>query len=171
MIFQLDGIKPQLASTVYVAPTAQLIGNITMDAESSVWFNAVLRGDNAPIVVGARTNIQDGCTLHVDSEVPLTIGNGVSVGHHAILHGCTIHDGALIGMGAIVLNHAEIGEQALIAAGSLIPEGKKIPPRSLVMGSPGKVVRELTEKDLEMLHYISGHYVSQGQRYRASNIM
>lgn len=171
MIFSLGDVKPQLHPTAYMAPGAQLIGNITIGTESSVWFNSVLRGDNAPIVIGEKTNIQDGCTLHVDPGLPLHIGNKVSIGHNVILHGCTIHDGALIGMGAIVLNHAEIGEQALIAAGTLITEKKKIPPRVLVMGSPGKVVRELNEEDLQMLQFVSEHYVGQSRRYMGANIV
>ncbi|MBP1156955.1 MULTISPECIES: gamma carbonic anhydrase family protein [unclassified Paenibacillus] len=171
MIFSLGEYKPQLNPTAYIAPGAHLIGNITMGAESSVWFNAVLRGDNAPIIIGERTNIQDGSTLHVDPGVPLHIGEQVSIGHNVILHGCTIHDGALIGMGSIVMNHAEIGEQALIAAGTLIPENKKIPPRVLVMGSPGKVVRELNEQDLQMLQFVSEHYVGQSRRYLEAKIL
>lgn len=170
MIFSLGEYKPQLNPTAYIAPGAHLIGNITIGAESSVWFNSVLRGDNAPIIIGQQTNIQDGSTLHVDPGVPLHIGDRVSVGHNVILHGCTIHDGALIGMGSIVMNHAEIGEQALIAAGTLIPENKKIPPRVLVMGSPGKVVRELNEQDLQMLQFVSEHYVGQSRRYLEAKI-
>jgi carbonic anhydrase/acetyltransferase-like protein (isoleucine patch superfamily) len=165
MIIALNEIKPQLDASVYIAFGVQLIGNVTIGAESSVWFNSVLRGDNAQIRIGERTNIQDGCILHVDHQTPMLIGNRVSVGHNAILHGCIIGDGALIGMGAIILNRAEIGEQSLVAAGSLIPEGKKIPARSLVMGSPGKVVRELTEKDLAILAFTSDHYVQQSRRY------
>ncbi|ALS23648.1 gamma carbonic anhydrase family protein [Paenibacillus naphthalenovorans] len=171
MIYSLGDVKPQLHPTAYTAPGAQLIGDITIGEESSVWFNSVLRGDNAPIVIGDRTNIQDGCTLHVDPGLPLHIGNKVSVGHNVILHGCTIHDGALIGMGAIVMNHAEIGEQALIAAGTLITEKKKIPPGVLVMGSPAKVVRELNEEDLRVLQFVSDHYVGQSRRYMAENMI
>ncbi|SEB72101.1 gamma carbonic anhydrase family protein [Paenibacillus sp. GP183] len=171
MIYSINEIKPCLDSSTYIAPGVQLIGEVTIGAESSVWFNSVIRGDNALIRIGDRTNIQDGCTLHVDPEKPLIIGNRVSVGHNAILHGCTIGDGALIGMGAIVMNGAEIGEQSLVAAGSLIPEGKKIPARSLVMGSPGKIVRELTENDLAKIVNTSDHYVQQSRRYIAANIV
>jgi carbonic anhydrase/acetyltransferase-like protein (isoleucine patch superfamily) len=171
VVYSLNEIKPRLDPSVYIAPGVQLIGDVTIGRESSVWFNSVLRADNAQIRIGERTNIQDGCTLHVDPETPLIIGKRVSVGHNAILHGCTIGDGALIGMGAIVLNGAEIGEQSLVAAGSLIPEGKKIPARSLVMGSPGKVVRELTEEDLAKLVFTSDHYVQQSRRYMDANIL
>ncbi|PZE21174.1 gamma carbonic anhydrase family protein [Paenibacillus xerothermodurans] len=166
MLYSLGSLKPCLHPTAYVAPGAQLIGNITMEAASSVWFNSVLRGDNAAIHVGERSNIQDGCTLHVDTGVPLRIASRVTVGHNVILHGCTIHTGVLIGMGAIILNHAEIGEQSLIAAGALIPERKRIPPRVLVMGTPGKIVRELDEDDLRMLESVSKHYVEQSRRYK-----
>jgi carbonic anhydrase/acetyltransferase-like protein (isoleucine patch superfamily) len=170
MIYSFYGHQPKLDPTVYIAPGVQLIGNITIGAESSVWFNSILRGDNAPITIGEKTNIQDGCTLHVNPNQPVIIGNEVSVGHNVILHGCTVNNGALIGMGAIILDAVEIGEQALIAAGSLIPGGKKIPPRTLVMGNPGKVVRELTEKDLEMLNHTYQHYVKQSKRYIVANI-
>lgn len=170
MNYSLDGIKPQLDSSVYIAPGVHLIGDVIIGAESSVWFNSILRGDNARILIGERTNIQDGCTLHVDSQTPLTIGNRVSVGHNAIVHGCTIGDGALIGMGAILLNRAEIGEQTLVAAGALVPEGKTFPPRCLVMGNPAKVVRELTEDDLARLAFTYEHYVQQSRRYIAANI-
>jgi carbonic anhydrase/acetyltransferase-like protein (isoleucine patch superfamily) len=170
MIYSLENYHPEIDSSVFIAPGAQLIGNIKIGKESSVWFNSVLRGDNAPIVIGERSNIQDGCILHVDPTVPLAIGNDVTVGHNVILHGCKIEDGALIGMGSIVMNHAVIGEQVLIAAGTLIPQGKIIPPRTLVMGNPGKVVRELSDKDLEMLRLSAEHYVAQSRRYLAANI-
>lgn len=129
----------------FVAPTAAVVGDVTLGAGSSVWYHAVLRGDMAPITIGDNSNIQDGCLLHVAESFPLQIGNYVTTGHGAILHGCTIEDGVLIGMGAIVLDGAVIGEGSIIGAGALIPEGKVIPPRSLVVGVPGKVIRELDE--------------------------
>ncbi|MGF9714270.1 gamma carbonic anhydrase family protein [Paenibacillus naphthalenovorans] len=170
MIFSLENHHPELDSTVYIAPGAQLIGNIKIGKESSVWFNAVIRGDNAPIVIGERSNIQDGSILHVDANVPLNVGNEVTVGHNVILHGCTIKDGALIGMGSTIMNHAVIGEQVLIAANTLITQGKVIPPRTLVMGNPGKVVRELTEQEWKSLRSSAEHYAAQSRRYLAANI-
>ncbi len=165
MIISLGKITPKIDSTVYVGPGAMIIGNVAIGCESSIWFNTVLRGDNASIVVGSRTNIQDGSVLHVDSDAPLNIGDDVTVGHNAIIHGATIGNGALIGMGAIVMNHSEIGEEALIAAGSLVPQGKKVPPRTLFMGSPGKVIRELTDTDLEKIRLACESYVQKSRRY------
>lgn len=170
MIYSLENHHPELDSTVFVAPGAQLIGNIKLGKESSVWFNAVVRGDNAPIVIGERSNIQDGSILHVDDDVPLAIGNEVTVGHHVILHGCTIKDRALVGMGSTIMNHAVIGEEVLIAANTLITQGKVIPPRTLVMGNPGKVVRELNEQEVESLRRSAEHYVAQSRRFMAANI-
>jgi carbonic anhydrase/acetyltransferase-like protein (isoleucine patch superfamily) len=170
MRYRLENTEPRLDETVYIAPGVHISGDVQIGRESSVWFNTVVRGDNAPIVIGEQTNIQDGCVLHVDADAPMRIGNRVTVGHNVILHGCTIGDGALIGMGAIVLNHAEIGEEALIGAGTLIPEGKKIPPRVLVVGSPGRVVRALTEEDLVRLRAGAEHYVIQSRRYMRHGI-
>ena len=143
MIYELDGVTPILADDAWVAPNANVIGNVTLAEGSSVWFGSTLRGDNEPIVVGARSNVQENCVLHTDMGFPLTVGADVTVGHKAMLHGCTIGDGSLIGMGATVLNGAVIGAGCLIGAGALITEGKVIPDGSLVMGAPGKVVREL----------------------------
>lgn len=170
MVYSLEEHRPNIPSSVYIAPGACVIGNVTIGVESSVWFNTVIRGDNAPIVIGDRSNVQDGSTLHVDFDAPMTIGDDVTIGHNVILHGCTIQKGSLIGMGAIVLNHAEIGEECLIAAGALIPEGKKLPPRSLVMGNPGRIVRELTEQDLNRIRLGAAHYVQQSRRYLAQGI-
>lgn len=170
MIYRLEAHATQFDDSVYIAPGVHISGDVRIGRESSVWFNTVIRGDNAPIRIGEQTNIQDGCVLHVDADAPMHIGNRVTVGHNVILHGCTIHDGALIGMGAIVLNHAEIGEEALIGAGTLIPEGKKIPPRVLVLGSPGRVVRTLTEEDLVRLRSGAAHYVQQSRRYMRHGI-
>lgn len=170
MIYPYRDYHPNLDPTVFVAPGVHIIGNVTVGAESSIWFQSILRGDNAPIVIGDRTNIQDGCTLHVNPNQPVIIGSRVSVGHNVILHGCTVKDDALVGMGAIILDAVEIGEQAIVAAGSLIPAGKKIPPRTLVMGNPGKVVRELTDKDLELLQFTYQHYVKQSREYMAAGL-
>jgi len=166
MLYGFKNLLPKVDPTVFVADGVRLIGDVTVGAEASIWFNAVLRGDLAPIVIGAGSNIQDGTVGHVNSGQPLLVGEGVSVGHNAIIHGCTIGNGTLIGMGAIVLNGAEIGEYALIGAGSLITENKKIPPYTLSMGSPAKVVRELRPEDLERMRRTAESYVVKGREYR-----
>lgn len=151
-----------------MAPTAVLIGRVRLHHNASVWWNAVLRGDNEWITLGEGTNIQDGTVCHTDMGAPLTLGANVTVGHTAILHGCTVGDGALIGMGATVLNYAEIGEDAIIGAGALVPTGKVIPPRTLAVGAPAKVVRDLTDEDIARVHDGTRRYVENWQRYRAS---
>lgn len=167
MIWELDGISPQLADDAWVAPDAQLMGRVVLEPEASVWWGAVLRGDNEEIRVGRGSNVQDLCVFHTDLGCPLTIGEDVTVGHKAILHGCTIRDGALIGMGAIILNNAVIGEGALIGAGALIPEGKEIPAGALVMGAPGKVVRMLDDAAIDKLRASAAHYRENAARFRA----
>src|SRR5215813_224838 len=154
MLYRLGTREVQLrGSHHFVAANATLVGSVTLENESSVWFNAVIRGDNEPIVIGLRSNIQDGSVLHTDEGVPLTIAAEVTVGHMVMLHGCSIGRGSLIGIGAIVLNGAKIGEDCLIGAGALIPEGKEIPDRSVVFGSPGKVMRQVTEKELDRIRW------------------
>lgn len=143
MIYELDGIRPQIDPTAWVAPTAVLIGNVIIGPRANIWFGAVLRGDNEPIVVGEGSNIQENAVLHTDMGFPLTIGANCTIGHKAMLHGCTIEAGSLIGMGATLLNGAQIGAGSLVGACALVTEGKEIPPGSLVMGAPAKVVREL----------------------------
>lgn len=143
MIYELDGVRPQIDPTAWVAPTAVLIGNVIIGPRANIWFGAVLRGDNEPIVVGEGSNIQENSVLHTDMGSPLTIGANCTIGHKAMLHGCTIADGSLIGMGATLLNGAKIGAGSLVGACALVTEGKEIPPGSLVMGAPAKVVREL----------------------------
>lgn len=143
MIYELDGVRPQIDPTAWVAPTAVLIGNVIIGPRANIWFGAVLRGDNEPIVVGEGSNIQENSVLHTDMGSPLTIGANCTIGHKAMLHGCTIEDGSLIGMGATLLNGAKIGAGSLVGACALVTEGKEIPPGSLVMGAPAKVVREL----------------------------
>jgi carbonic anhydrase/acetyltransferase-like protein (isoleucine patch superfamily) len=170
MFYTYKGKSPQINDTSFIAPGAKLIGDVSIGKESSVWFNCVLRADNDSIKIGNKVNIQDGSICHADKKIPLTVADEVSVGHNVVLHGCTIGKGALIGMGSIILNKAEIGEYALVAAGSLIPEGKKIPPRTLVMGSPAKVVRELTEKDLNNLNMTTMGYVDHCLTYKAEDI-
>jgi gamma-carbonic anhydrase len=141
-------LKPVLGEGVFVAPGAHVIGDVTIGDRSSVWFSAVVRGDMDKIIIGAESNLQDNVTVHVDKGGPTFIGSQVTVGHNVVLHGCTVEDGALIGMGSVILNGAVIGKDSLVAAGSLITPGSKIPPLSLVMGSPGKVVRTLTEEQI-----------------------
>ena len=148
LIVTVRGRTPEVDPEAWVAPNASLIGQVRLAARASVWFAATLRAEAEPIDIGAGTNIQDGVTIHVDPEFPVRIGVGVSVGHNAVLHGCTVEDGVLIGMGAIVLNGAVIGAGALVAAGALIPQGAVIPPRSLVAGVPGRVRRELSDAEL-----------------------
>ena len=143
MIYELDGIRPQIDPTAWVAPTAVLIGNVIVEAGANIWFGAVLRGDNEPITVGAGSNVQENAVLHTDMGFPLTIGANCTIGHKAMLHGCTIETGSLIGMGATLLNGAKIGAGSLVGACALVTEGKEIAPGSLVMGAPAKVVREL----------------------------
>lgn len=143
MIYELDGIRPQIDPTAWVAPTAVLIGNVIVEAGANIWFGAVLRGDNEPITVGAGSNVQENAVLHTDMGFPLTIGANCTIGHKAMLHGCTIEAGSLIGMGATLLNGAKIGAGSLVGACALVTEGKEIAPGSLVMGAPAKVVREL----------------------------
>lgn len=143
MIYELDGIRPQIDPTAWVAPTAVLIGNVIVEAGANIWFGAVLRGDNEAITVGAGSNVQENAVLHTDMGFPLTIGANCTIGHKAMLHGCTIEAGSLIGMGASLLNGAKIGAGSLVGACALVTEGKEIAPGSLVMGAPAKVVREL----------------------------
>lgn len=167
-IYRFQGVDVDLPpeDDYWIAPNAVVLGKVKLESKASVWFGAVLRGDNELIHVGASSNIQDGCVLHTDMGYPLTIGERVTVGHMAMLHGCTIADNALIGIGSTVLNGAEIGENCIIGAHALVPEGKVIPPNSLVMGTPGRVVRDVdTEKSRE-IGWIAEHYVQNWQRYR-----
>jgi len=166
MIYALDGIAPTIAPTAWVADSADLIGKVVVEADASIWFGAVIRGDNECITIGDGSNVQDGVVLHADPGFPLTIGRNVSVGHQAMVHGCTIGDGSLIGIQAVVLNGAVIGRQCLIGAGAVVTEGKQIPERSLVLGAPGKVVRTLTDADLAMLHDAAASYADRIARYR-----
>lgn len=166
MLIPYNGILPAVGATAYIAEGVKLIGDVTIGEEASVWFNAVLRGDLAPVVIGRGSNIQDGSIGHVNEKQPLLVGEDVSVGHNAIIHGCRIGRGTLIGMGAIVLNGADIGEYALVGAGSLVTENKTIPPYTLAMGSPARVVRELTQADLDRMRRTSEGYILRGKEYR-----
>ena len=168
MLFALGSRKAQLRGNGhYVAPNAVVIGDVVLESESSVWFNVVIRGDNDTITIGARSNIQDGSVLHTDAGVPLTLGESVSVGHLVMLHGCTIGNGSLIGIKAVVLNRARIGRECLIGANALVTEGKTIPDRSLVLGSPARVVRILDADEIANMRWIADHYVENARRYRA----
>ena len=149
----------------WTAPTATLIGKVRLEEGASVWFNAVLRGDNELILIGKHSNVQDGAVMHTDMGYPLTLGTGVTIGHNAMLHGCTVGDYSLIGINAVILNGAKIGKHCIIGANSLIGEGKEIPDGSLVMGSPGKVVSDLTDEQKKLLEASAAHYVKNGQRY------
>lgn len=167
MIYALEGIAPEIDGTAWVAPDANIIGRVVLGAEASVWFGATLRGDNEEIRVGRGSNVQEGCVLHTDMGFPLVIGAECTIGHKAILHGCTIGEGSLIGMGATVLNGARIGKGCLIGAGALVTEGKEIPDGSLVMGAPGKVVRALDEVALAKLRASAAGYRANAARFRA----
>lgn len=167
MIYALDGVAPEIAADAFVAAEAVLIGKVAVEAGASVWFGAVLRGDNEEIRLGAGSNIQENCVLHTDMGFPLTIGADCTIGHKAMLHGCTIGAGSLIGMGATVLNGARIGRGCLIGAGALITEGKEIPDGSLVMGAPGRVVRELDATARDRLLWSARHYRENAARFRA----
>lgn len=166
MIYALGDLTPEIDADSWVAPDANVIGRVRLRAGASVWFGATLRGDNEWIELGAGTNVQEGCTLHTDMGYPLIVGRDCTIGHNVILHGCVIGDESLIGMGATILNGARIGRNCLIGAGALITEGKEIPDGSLVMGAPGKVVRQLDETAFENLRRSASHYQDNMRRYR-----
>ncbi|MEB0039535.1 MULTISPECIES: gamma carbonic anhydrase family protein [unclassified Pseudomonas] len=165
MKFRLGDSRVETDPKSWVAPTATLIGKVKLEAGASVWFGAVLRGDNELIHIGENSNVQDGTVMHTDMGSPLNIGKGVTIGHNVMLHGCTVGDYSLIGINSVILNGARIGKHCLIGANSLIGEGKVIPDGSLVMGSPGKVMRELTDVQKKMLEASAAHYVHNAQRY------
>jgi len=166
-VHTLDGIAPTLPAEghYWIAPDARVIGNVVIGEDVGIWFGAMLRGDNEPITVGAATNIQEHSVLHTDMGFPLTIGRGCTIGHRAILHGCTVGDNSLIGMGAIVLNGARIGANSLVGAGALVPEGKDYPDGSLIIGTPGRVMRTLTEEQIERLRQSARSYVDNWKRF------
>jgi carbonic anhydrase/acetyltransferase-like protein (isoleucine patch superfamily) len=166
-VYSIDGNVPALPEqgNFWIAPTATVVGRVRLDAGVGVWFGAVIRGDGEPIVIGEDSNIQELVVVHTDPGFPVTVGSGCTVGHRAILHGCTVGDNCLIGMGAIVLNGARIGRDSLVAAGALIPEGREIPPGSLVLGMPGKVVRPLTADEIGRNRISASHYVANWRRF------
>ncbi|MDQ0246963.1 carbonic anhydrase/acetyltransferase-like protein (isoleucine patch superfamily) [Bacillus fengqiuensis] len=166
MLISHNGKQPLVHETVFVAPGAYLIGDVKVGKESTIWFNAVLRADEGAIMIGDRCSIQDNSTIHLYEGCPVTIEDEVTVGHNVILHGCKIGKRSIIGMGSTILDGAEIGEECIIGANTLIPSGKKIPARSLVVGSPGKVIREITEKDLELIQLSIDTYVQKGYEFK-----
>ncbi len=167
-LYALDGVAPALPASgdYYLAPGARLIGNVTLAEQAGIWFNAVLRGDNEPIVIGPGTNVQDGCVLHTDPGFPLTLGADVTVGHSAILHGCTVGDGTLIGMGAVVLNGAKIGTGCLIGANALVTEGREIPDHSMAIGQPARVIRPVDAAMAAELRRAAEIYNKRQRQYR-----
>ncbi|VTU30615.1 Putative acetyltransferase [Variovorax sp. PBS-H4] len=164
-LYELDGVAPQLGQGAYVADSAQAIGRVVMGDNASLWFGAVARGDNEALTIGRNSNIQDLSVLHSDAGVPLTIGENVTVGHHVVLHGCTIGDNSLIGIGAVVLNNAKIGRNCIVGAGSVVTEGKEFPDNSLIIGAPAKVVRTLDEAAADRLRKSAEHYVENARRF------
>jgi carbonic anhydrase/acetyltransferase-like protein (isoleucine patch superfamily) len=164
-IYSIEGHIPAIDPTAWVAPSADVIGDVTLAAGATIWFGAVLRADVSPVKIGVRSNIQDGTVCHADPGFPLTIGDGCTIGHQAMLHGCTVEDGALIGMGATVLNGAVIGAGSLVGANALVTEGKVFPPNSLIIGSPAKAVRELDEATRAGLLQSAKHYADKGAAY------
>ncbi|WP_455917315.1 gamma carbonic anhydrase family protein [Pseudomonas cerasi] len=170
-IYQYDTLIPTIHAETFVAQDATVIGNVTLAQGVSVWPQAVLRGDNEPICIGQHSNVQEGAVLHADPGFALTVGEGVTIGHQAMLHGCTIGDGALIGIQAVVLNGAVIGKNCLVGAGAIVTEGKVFPDNSLILGAPAKVVRELTPEAIANMHRNAADYVVRGQAYRNKLIL
>jgi carbonic anhydrase/acetyltransferase-like protein (isoleucine patch superfamily) len=166
-VYQLDTLTPRIADTAWVADSAQVIGNVELADDASVWFGVIMRGDNEPMRVGRGSNIQDGSMVHSDPGFPMTLGENVTIGHQVMLHGCTVGDGSLIGIKSVVMNGAKIGRNCLVGAGSLVTEGKEFPDGSMIMGAPAKVVRELTPEQIAGLQRAAAHYVANAQRFRA----
>jgi len=171
MLIALGDKTPQIDDSAFVAPTATLVGSVNVGEGASVWYGAVLRADNEPITIGPRSNVQDNCAFHVDKGMPVSLGEGVSVGHGAIIHGATVEDHVLVGMGAIILNGAVVGAESLIAAGALVSQGAVIPPRSLVAGVPGKVRRELTDEEVATLHRNAAIYEEHRELHRSGTVV
>ncbi len=165
-IYEVAGKRPDVDSSAFIADSAQVMGDVKLCAHASLWFGVIARGDTDRIHVGERSNVQDGSVLHADEGVPLVIGDNVSVGHKVMLHGCTIGDGSLIGIGAVVLNNARIGRNCLVGAGALVTEGKEFPDGSMILGSPARVVKTLSEDQIAGMHHIAQHYVDNAQTYR-----
>ncbi|UVK45106.1 gamma carbonic anhydrase family protein [Mesorhizobium sp. AR07] len=168
-LYAIDGTEPSFADadSNWIAPDATLIGDVRVGRNAGFWFGVVIRGDNEPITIGADTNVQEHTVMHTDPGFPLTIGQGCTIGHRALLHGCTIGDNSLIGMGAIVLNGARIGRNSLVGAGALVTEGKEFPDNSLIVGSPAKAIRLLDDAAVTRLRGSAAHYVANGKRFKA----
>ena len=166
MIYDLEKNVPEISADSWVAPNAIIIGKVKLEKNSSIWFNAVLRGDIEKIVLGENSNIQDGSVLHTDPGYPLTVGKGVTVGHMVMLHGCEVSDDTLIGIGSTILNKAKIGKNCIIGANTLVTENKTIPDSSLVLGSPGKVIRKVTDDEIKVIRENAKHYVTNSKRYK-----
>ncbi len=168
-LYELNGVGVETPGEgkFWVAPSATVLGRVRLDVDSSIWFGTVVRGDNELITVGARSNVQDGCVLHTDPGFPLVIGSDCTIGHMVMLHGCTIGRGSLVGIGSIIMNGTKIGDECVIGANTLLAEGKDIPPRSMVMGSPGKVVRQLTDDEVKRFSGAAGRYVENWKRFAA----
>lgn len=166
-IYELDGVAPLVPDSAWVADSAQLIGRVELGEDASIWFQVVVRADNVEAVrIGRRSNVQEGSVLHADPGKPLEIGDDVTIGHKAMVHGCSIGDGSLIGIGAVVLNGAKIGRNCLVGAGALVTEGKEFPDGSMILGSPAKAVRQLTPEQIEGMQRIARHYVENQRRFR-----
>lgn len=166
MIYQLGELSPDISKSSFIAPNASVIGNVVLSAHASVWFNVVIRADLAQVKIGKNSNIQDGCILHVDEGFPITIAQNVTIGHKAMLHGCSIDEGSLIGINAVVLNGAKIGKNCLVGANALVTENMVIPDGSLVLGSPAKVIKQLDEKTKVMIVEGAAHYVHSSHQYK-----
>jgi carbonic anhydrase/acetyltransferase-like protein (isoleucine patch superfamily) len=166
-IYELDGLTPRLDASAWVADNAQVMGDVSLAADTSIWFGVTVRGDSERITIGRGTNVQDGSVLHADAGVPLVIGEDVTIGHMVMLHGCTIGDESLIGIGAVVLNGAKIGRNCLVGAGSLVTEGKEFPDGSMIIGSPAKAVRQLSPEQIEGLRQSARHYTANARRFKA----
>ena len=165
-IYQLGDIAPDIDPSAYITDTAKIIGKVKIEAKASIWFDATIRGDNELITISENSNVQEGCILHTDPGFPLVVGKNVTIGHQAMLHGCTIGEGSLIGIQADILNGAKIGKNCLVGAGALVTEGKEFPDNSLIIGSPAKAVRTLTEQDLRGMHLNTDNYAYRGQLYK-----
>ncbi len=166
MIGNFKNKKPQIHASAFIAPGADIIGEVTVGKNCSIWYNVTIRADIAPVIIGDNSNVQDNSVVHVGHDVPAVIGNNVTIGHSVIVHACTIKDNSLIGMGAIILDYAVIGEESIVGAGSLVTKGKKFPPRSLIMGSPARFVRELTEEEVQGIRNNVQSYVDISKEYR-----
>ena len=167
-VYEVDGMAPQVDPTAWIADSAEVMGHVTLGPDASVWFGCVLRGDTESMTIGEGSNIQDLSVLHADFGLPLTIGRHVTVGHKVMLHGCTIGDESLIGIGAVVLNGAKIGKNCLVGAGALVTEGKEFPDGSMIVGAPARVVRQLTPEQIEGLRQSAQHYIDNARRFRST---